>query len=180
MVPINIPIPTLASGLPACSTCYRVQGASWLSQLLSPCPYPKILQLTNFPPLASRSFVTLPCRLCALSFVFPTWPPLSCLSLLVSFAHTLFPLTPAPHPSHNHVQSTGQNMSIAFSPALEPSSKPLAVLSLQPTVKTVPLNHTWWRSCPPIDTGCSPELFCRRCYQKLFLHCSANSLVNLR
>lgn len=96
MAPINIPMPTLASGLPPCSTCYRVQGASWLSQLLSPCPYLKILQLTNFPPLASRSFVTLPCRLCALSFVFPTWPPLSCLSLLVSFAHTLFPRLP-PH-----------------------------------------------------------------------------------
>lgn len=179
MVPINIPMPTLTSGLPPCSTCYRVQGASWLSQLLSPCPYPKILQLMNFPPLASRSFATLPCRLCALSFVFPLAPSLLPVSLGLFCPHSV-PPTPAPHPSHNHVQSTGQNMSIAFSPALEPSSKPLAVLSLQPTVKTVPLNPTWWRSCPPIDTGCSPELFCRRWYQKLFLHCSANSLVNLR
>lgn len=167
--------------LPVASTCYRVQGASWLSQLLSPCPYPKFLQLMDFPPLASHSFVTLPCRLalCSLFCLSHVAPSLLPVSLGLFCPHSV-PLTPAPHPSHNHVQSTGQAMSIAFSPCSGAFQKPLAVLSLQPTVKTVPLNHTWWRSCPPVFTGCSPELFCRCCYQKLFFHCSANSLVNLR
>lgn len=135
VVPISIPTPMLTSRLPP-SHMYPLQslcGHPASSRLSSPRPYPKLLQLTDptsllplptphsHSPTPRFSFLynlTISAMRTLSLFVSPARAPLSCLSLLVSFAHTL---SPAPHPTHDQVQSTGQVLSIAFSPAPDSS-----------------------------------------------------------